>query len=369
MVVGGAGRIGSYAVDFLARTPGIDKIWIADMNEERGQCLAFNSSTGAAFAGFYPYVHFIKTNVLDEDGVVRVLISTMPDFILNTTTTFSSYLYIPILTEKLKEHGLPLRMPAHAIARDLLPLYCLMKSVKRAGLTSPVVNVCFSDVAHPVLAKVGLYPAVGAGEVASLAQALKMNLCHKMSIHVSKMRVLLIAQHALLVTPPELVPYYATIQVDEHDLTSKISLNKEIREAQRLMLKVPEVGASMTASHAVKLLSAMLNDSNELLLAPGANGMAGCLPVRMNSNGPSIELPRGLSLQEVEALFKKGMNVDGVEKINDDGSIVFSESALRILRDILGIDRKVLRLSELKEMNDELLSSYERMNRKTHQNS
>jgi hypothetical protein len=127
------------------------------------------------------------------------------------------------------------------------------------------------------------------------------------------------------------------------------------------MFKVPEVISSMTASHAVRLISAMLHNTNEVLLAPGANGMAGCLPVRLNSGGPSVELPQGLSLEDVDALFNEGMRIDGVESIKDDGSIIFSEPAIRILRDILGIDRKMLRLSELKEMNNELLRSYERI--------
>jgi hypothetical protein len=221
--------------------------------------------------------------------------------------------------------------------------------------------VSFPDIAHPVLAEVGLCPEIGAGEVANLAQALRIILGESMSMPIEKIHAVLIAHHALLVNPPELVPYYARIDVGGDQVTGKVDLNKMIAEAQRLILGVPELSASMTASHAVKLVSALLSDFEEVLLAPGAKGMAGCMPVRVSSTSLDIEIPRELSLHEIEAWFNQGMKVDGVEKINDDGSIVFSESALRVLRDILGIDRRVLQLSQLNEMSDELLGAYRRM--------
>jgi len=359
MVFGGAGRVGSFAVEYLARTPGIEKIWIADMSDVSGHCLALNSSIGAAFDDSFPDIQFIRTNALDQPGLTRTLISTVPDIILNASTTYSSYLYNRILSEKMREHGLESRCPGHMIAKDLLPLYWLMKSLKGAGLSSSVVNVCFPDIAHPVLAKLGLCPVVGAGEVALLAQGLRRIVSTTIRIPMSKIEVVLIANHALLVNRPETVPYYARIQVEEDDVTEKFDLNKRITEAQQLMFKVPEWFSSMTASHAVRIVRAILHDTHETLLAPGADGMAGCLPTRVNSAGATVELPQELSTARVETMFSEGLKIDGIERIEDDGTIVFSEPALQILRKILCIDRKVLRISELKEMNDELLRFYD----------
>jgi hypothetical protein len=145
------------------------------------------------------------------------------------------------------------------------------------------------------------------------------------------------------VNPPERVPYYAKIEADQIDTTQKLNLDEKIAEAQHTMFKVPGLFSSMTASHAVRLARAILHDTDELLLAPGANGMAGCLPVRVNSRGPRVELPQELSIRKVEAIFREGMKINGIERVDDDGAIVFSESAPQILRNILCINRKVLR--------------------------
>ena len=151
------------------------------------------------------------------------------------------------------------------------------------------------------------------------------------------------------------------MHVGDCDITETLRLNDLILKAQSLLFKSPDMICSMTASHAARLIHAMVNDSNETMMAPGPNGMAGSLPVRVNSRGVEIELPSELSITKVKAMFNEGMRIDGIEKIQDNGTMVFSTPAIRVLRDVLSIDRKTLSLSELHEMNAELIMAYERL--------
>ena len=173
MVVGGAGKVGSFAVDCLARDPTIGRVLIVDKNEDMGTCLALKSSVNTAFEGSYPDIEFMKMDIANENYSADVINSYAPEIILNVAATFSSFTYVPTLTIRLKERGLQLRCPGHMIAKDLLPIYQLMKTIKRSGKQPLVVNVSFPDVTHPVLAKVGLCPNVGAGEAVLLAEGIR----------------------------------------------------------------------------------------------------------------------------------------------------------------------------------------------------
>jgi hypothetical protein len=57
----------------------------------------------------------------------------------------------------------------------------------------------------------------------------------------------------------------------------------------------------------------------------------------------------------------EGMKADGIEKIDEDGTVTFTEQAVMLLREILKIDRKRMHLDEAEKMSEELIESYNRL--------
>ena len=55
---------------------------------------------------------------------------------------------------------------------------------------------------------------------------------------------------------------------------------------------------------------------------------------------------------------------DGVEKVEADGTIIITDEARTVMKNIMGYDCKVLRLEENEERSKELLSKYAELKKK-----
>ena len=81
----GLGYIGNYALEFLARTPGIERIVTSDVSQD-GQGKTNNAMLGAAHMGFYPEVEFIPVDLFDIDQTATILDRVRPQVILSTVS-------------------------------------------------------------------------------------------------------------------------------------------------------------------------------------------------------------------------------------------------------------------------------------------
>ena len=130
MITGGAGLVGSYAVEYLARIPGVDKIIIADKNEELGHTVMNNALIGASLHNFYPDIKFVKLDLYDEKQTADLIKEIQPRVILHSGTLLSSFYYIPLIKKKIKEIGIRSHLAGHTLAKDLVLIHKLMKAVR-----------------------------------------------------------------------------------------------------------------------------------------------------------------------------------------------------------------------------------------------
>lgn len=361
MITGGAGLVGSYAVEYLARIPGIDKIIIADKNEELGHTVMNNALIGASLHNFYPDIKFVKLDLYDEKQTADLIKEIQPRVILHSGTLLSSFYYIPLIKKKIKEIGIHSHLAGHTLAKDLVLIHKLMKAVRSSGVETGVVNLSFPDDTNPVLAKVSLSPTVGAGTIDLTVQGVKKAVAGRFNIPMNNISITMVAHHALRVNPPGIVPYYLRIRLLDKDISNKFDLNELIAESNRITGIGARNNAPMTAASAVKNVIRFLNDIGELSHAPGVGDMPGGVPVRITSKGAEMILPEDLTLEEARRINEEGMKMDGIERVENDGTVIFTEQAIRLLREILHLNWERMKLSEAGEMARELISAYKKL--------
>ncbi|NIP67020.1 hypothetical protein GWO18_02755, partial [Candidatus Bathyarchaeota archaeon] len=98
----GLGSLGGHVLEFLARTPGVNKIIAADVNEDWGIRKTNNAILGAVNQGFYPSIIFRKIDLNDVEGTAETLREEEPDLIFNATT-LQSWWVIGMLPDEVYE--------------------------------------------------------------------------------------------------------------------------------------------------------------------------------------------------------------------------------------------------------------------------
>jgi hypothetical protein len=194
--------------------------------------------------------------------------------------------------------GLGPWLPMH-----LTPTYKLMQAVRNSGIKTHVVVASFPDAVCPVLGKVGLTPTVGLGNLDNFIPELKKVTGEKLGIPMRDISIYMIGHHVLRTITKlgdiEKVPYYLRIFVGNKDVTGEFDLNQLVVDAANLVVKSP---------------------------------------------GHS----------KVAASGEEHQKYDGIEKIEDDGTVVHTEKAVKFMKETLGYDCSRVKIEENEEKAKEL---------------
>jgi hypothetical protein len=221
-----------------------------------------------------------------------------------------------------------------------------MQAIERADIPTPhVINASLPDVINPTLDRIGAGPVAGSGNVAHLVAPIKLICRRQFGVPMEAVDVYLaISQtgvHASFVNCSlRDVPYYLKVLVDGDDVSDEIDLDVEL---QRQRLPFPtqpgeEEISTVTGASSARIASALLNDTGEVLHAPGPNGLEGGFPVRFDRSGAEVVLPDDITREEALEICREGNRFNGIERIDDDGKIVFTETTRDVLEEFLGVD-------------------------------
>jgi hypothetical protein len=158
-------------------------------------------------------------------------------------------------------------------------------------------------------------------------------------------------------------PYYLKIMVGDRDVTKQFDLDKLILAGFEDWFPGRHCHP-LVASSVVKNIGHLLFDTGELSYAPGPNGEIGGYPIRMSAKGVEIVLPEGITLAGARKINVDAQKKDGVERIRDDGTIVFTDQAYRLMKKLMGYDCKTLKLDECESRYKELLAKYAELKKK-----
>lgn len=359
VMIVGTGEIGGHILEFLVRDSRCPELIVCDLNEEVGQKKVNNALIGAAVSRQYPTVNFKKVNLTDIEETAQLIEKEKPDVIINCAVLQTWHVIRQLPPKeyaKLSEASLGAWLPC-----QLALAYNLMKAIEKSGVDAKVINTALSDLTNPVLAKVGLAPTIGIGNVELIEPAVRINVARKLQIPVDIVKIYLVAHHQWWVYPREKGykrgPYFIKILVNDKDVTDDFDTYQLLWDSIKLYLPNTEF-TTVSASSTIKNLFALLSPSGIFTHSPTPKGLPGGYPIILSNKGAELALPEGITKEEAIKINTDSAKIDGIDHVKEDGTVVYSEYTHKILKDILGFDHKSFKPEESLDMAFELMNKY-----------
>lgn len=315
----GLGDLGWRLALGLAGRREVGELVLAGRNDETGQPLA-----ALAAACGSTRVRFVETDAEDPARLEALLRHERPDMVVNCASSISPWLVLgrdDPRSAALLAAGFAVQLPA-----QLLLLWNLMTAVREVGLDAPVVNASFPDLTHPVLAARGLAPTVGIGNAGMIrARVAALLRANRREQEIEGLRVL--AHHA------QLMPVVRAQAPAQGVTRPRIYLGEDGRREDDLAYAGPPLPArrelnALPAASGLPALVALLDPTQRLRTSlPGPSGLPGGYPVVIADGLVELDLPPGLDLDEAQDFQRKSARADGVERIDEDGTVHFTDTA------------------------------------------
>jgi hypothetical protein len=364
----GAGDLGGWVVEFLSRMPGMEhkKILVGDFNEEACRKRTYSAWAGTSYLVQSPEMEFTKVNLFNVNETAELLMKYQPKIVCNASSLQSWWVVDELpkdLWAKMEtEAGLGPWIPMH-----LTLTHRLMLAIQKSKIKTLVVNTSFPDLTNPVLGKVGLAPTVGIGNADLMLPGVRREVAKKLKVPPRNITMYLVGHHShgmqFMILGKPGSPYYLKIMVGDRDVTKQFDLDKLILAGFKDWLPGRHCHP-LVASSVVKNIWHLLFNTGELSFAPGPNGEIGGYPIRMSAKGVEIVLPEGITLAKARKINADAQKKDGVERIRDDGTIVFTDQAHHLMKKVVGYDCKTLKLDECEPRYKELLAKYAELKKK-----
>jgi hypothetical protein len=353
VLVAGLGDLGSRVLATLARSPNVDRLIGASRNIERGGARAAQCRLVASLQGGPKHVEFEPLDLTDIGAAAALLRRLDPDVVVTAATRHTWWRGgvegVP--------YGawLPLQL---TLVRDL------MRAKREAGIGAPVVCLPFPDGVGPALAPLGLAPEIGAGNVGETAPKLAL---------LSGGDVRLVMHHA---AQRYAFPSFAFLGADggeEPPWVAEVLVNGKPLPQARVEelfhadwpLPTGTVSHDLTAASTVQIVEALLGDTPARTHAPAPAGRPGGYPVLASRGGVTLDLPPGLSEADAIELNTRAGRWDGLEAVEADGTLVFTEAIAESTEQVLGVRIARIGPGELDDVALELERARDRWNAST----
>ena len=312
------------------------------LHSKYGQGVVNIASAGAVHMGYYPEAKFVRMDLLEDvDKNAELVKKINPRVILNCTSMLTWWAPAALLPSEILKPLEDIADLGPWIPLHLRLTYHLMQAVDKSGIKPLIVNGAYGDAVGPALEGIGLAPTVGMGNVDTEVALIRKIVARKEGLKPRDIRVYYVGHHfnsvwmeqgGEPVNPP---PFYLKIVADYRDVTQQYDLLKLQKETGDMF--GGDIGDSLTASSQCKHALAMLNDERILTVAVSPNGLVGAYPVWLGAGGPKLALPDDISLEEAVKINLGGQLRDGIEGIRKDGTIVFPDNVVKVMKDIFSV--------------------------------
>ena len=362
----GVGDVGSHIMEFLARDPRPIDLILGDIDEERAVPQINNAVIGAAHHGLDPKFSFRHVDLNNIEQTAQLINELRPSVVINCAVMHTWHLIRrlpPEIYRKLSSATLGAWLPV-----QLTLAYKMAQAIKRSGVKTHYINTSLSCLTNPVLGKLGMPPTIGIGNVDLIAPAVKTLVANELKVPRSNVTIFLVAHHQHWVYPREAdyqkgAPYYMKVMLRDKDITKKLDTDRLMYDAVKLYPPGIEF-TKVSASSTIKNLMALVFDMGIMTHSPSPNGLPGGYPVCLSAKGAEVVLPEELSLEEAIRINEAAQRYDGVEKIEEDGTVVFADYSVRIMKEMLGFDCKQFKPAESEQRARELIALYRKLEEK-----
>jgi len=352
----GIGELGGWVLEFLARSPGVGTIITCDAREDWGHMKTESAPIGAVQEGHNKTITFEKCDVNNIDATAELLRKYNPDM-MYSALTLCGWLELRFIPHVIGPKFW--KATSCLIPPQTLLISKLMKARKEAGITAPVLNNSSPDAVNVMLWRNGLGPLLGGGNIDLIVGEIRRKVSIVETVPIRDVIVYLIAEHAVLPQGPYVrgtkvsAPYFLKIAIGDKDITSQFDVDSLILESP-LMGSLPshtsQINHPSIASSSVKNILAVINDTNLFTHAPGPNGLLGGYPIRINAKGVKIELPKEITLEEAIKINVDGIKHEGTEEIKEDGTLVLTDEAYIVQRELYGLDLREYKFADIEDI-------------------
>ncbi|WP_327404487.1 hypothetical protein OG194_33420 [Streptomyces sp. NBC_01288] len=308
-------------------------------------------------------VSAFHADLSDEARTATALGSFAPDIIFNAAS-IQSWHVVTGLSERrrqaiAKAHFGPW-LPMH-----LAPVLKLMRAVRACGSDALVINAAYPDAVHPVLATANLSPHAGIGNVANPTAGLRLVAAAAIGCSVHDLTVRFIAHHY---TSHRIgrsgnsggAPCALRFFLDGEDVT------RAAGDPENLFAELARhhgrpsgmTGQTMTSASAMSILQPLLDGTSRLAHSPGVDGRVGGYPVRVANRAIHVDLPHDIDLATAQEINTQAQVFDGIERIDSDGTVTFTDTAVDVMRSELQYHCKRMPLTDVDECASELRRRY-----------
>ena len=196
MLIIGLGDVGAWALEFLAREPGVGTIAVADLRAHWGRYRTNLAAIGASMNGHDKSFEFHPVDLSDVSQTAEVFADVKPDVVINVSSLLSPRSVTEQLSQVPGEAGKQARAALTIGAQlpwHLAPAYNVMKARDSATPDTPVVNVSFADVVNPMLWSAGLGAVCGAGNCEHLAYEIRRTVADDHECAADAVQVFLVS--------------------------------------------------------------------------------------------------------------------------------------------------------------------------------
>lgn len=348
-------------LDLFLRVPGKHQFLVGGRHLDRLQPRVNLSLLSALQLGYMPEVKCTFLDLENIEQTAETIVHFQPTIIVCAATRQrlgGIQSLPPSLATQLAHAPMGPRLPLH-----LSLMYKLMQAVKLSGVKPLVLNAIYPDVIHPVLQKVGLAPTTGIGDLANNIPAIKLALASSLNEPLERvdMRLVMarVVSYRLSRASIDGLPFHATFLANGEDITPHIDTLRVFKALPITFRRTGgDTGLLMTATSAMAMFQGIVQDTHELMHAPGPCGFPGGYPVSVHTHGVEIALPHQISMHHALQINQAGLRLDGIEGIEEDGTVIFTDEATTLYQDILGYECKRLPLTEIEERAQELQKRY-----------
>ena len=360
VLVSGVGALGGWALEFLARTPGVERIVTVKRSPWQGPSLTTIAMLGSAIEGHTKHFEHRQVDLADEVAMARLLAEVRPDAIVHSATVQSPRILNSAALDPARHAEVRAATFGMWLPWQLWPAAQLMRAVELAGIDTHVVNASFPDVVNVAIwRRFGHGPSAGAGNLEVCAARVLRYVMATTGRPAADIDVSLVGSHALL-TRGTVVPHHFRLTIDGVDATDHVDLTAALSTWPEVVNWHGEVPNSLYAGSAVKNALALVGTAPLSTHVSAPMGLPGGYPAVVGSGRIELRLPPGLEEAEAVAINDGAARFDGIERITDDGTVVYTAES-RAAMENLGYRCEAVEFDDLARRCDELRGVYRRL--------
>lgn len=324
----GAGDLGVRVATSLMTREKIDELTLVDLPNGDGPKAAEYMS-----CCFPVPIHFEGINCMDTSAVETVLLKHKPDIIVFCASLRSSDTVMRTTDPRGKamwNAGMGVQL-----AFQLPILISVMRAVKNVVPDTLVANFTIPDTCHKILHSGNLAPTIGLGNPGIMQMRIKANLVRSgiAPADVPLVRIISGFTHN--------VPVIFGVDPGDKSKDPMVFLGDDgTRATNDIMYMGEDLFNVLPMNYATNLSSllvieALLPGGPECRTSsPGAFGLFGGYPVKIVDQKMELDLPAEVTLEEAIEFNKATMPDTGIDRIDDDGTVYYSQKAIDLMADV-----------------------------------